>query len=359
MHHNKTHVTHLLFSMLFTLLLLISTGCSKTEDSAKASSSKETLYLFNWTYYTPESVIEAFEEEFGVKVVLDYFASNEDMFAKLKGGGSGYDIVFPSQDYAEIMIRENMVLPLDESKLENLKYISPLVREKATYDPDMHYAVPYYMGASGIAVMKNSVNDYARDWSIFSDPRFRNRMSMLDDMREVMGDALAHLGYSVNSTDQAQLEEARRLINEEWKPNIVKFDAEGFAKSFASGEFLVVHGYAEAVYEELDEERWGDVDFFLPEEGGPMYLDSMMIPVGAKHVDLAHEFINFIHRPEVYAEFLDRFRFPSTVHTEAGKYTTKKPWYPADALTSYELKNDLGEDLALYDEYWQTIRYDN
>ncbi len=358
MNNTHTRITHLLLLTLFSFLLLTASGCSK-EETKKESSAKETLYLFNWTYYTPESVIEKFENEYGVKVVLDYFASNEDMFAKLKGGGTGYDVVFPSQDYAEIMIREKMVLPLDASKLDNLKYISPLVREKATYDPDMHYAVPYYMGASGIAVMKGKVSDYAHDWSIFSDSRFKNRMSMLDDMREVMGDALAHLGYSVNSVDPAELAEAQRLINEQWKPNIVKFDAEGFAKSFSSGEFTVVHGYAEAVFEELDEERWKDVDFFLPEEGGPMYLDSMMIPVGSKHIDLAHQFINFIHRPEIYAEFLDRFHFPSTVNTEAEKHMTADPFYPADSLVNYELKMDVGENLSLYDDIWQTIRYDN
>ena len=278
---------------------------------------------------------------------------------KSKGGGSGYDVVFPSQDYAEIMIREKMVLPLDHEKLDNLAYISPLVRQKATYDPDMTYGVPYYMGASGIAVMKGTLDAYPKDWSIFSDSRLKNRMSMLDDMREVMGAALAHLGYSVNSVNPSELEEATRLINEQWKPNIVKFDAEGFAKAFSSGEFSVVHGYGEAVFEELEQDRWDDVDFFLPEEGGPMYLDSMMIPVTAQHVELAHQFINFIHRPEMYAQFLDRFRFPSTVNTEAEQYRTSTPIYSRDALTAYELKMDLGENLALYDEYWQTIRYDD
>ena len=359
MNHHRTLISYVLFTALFSFLLLFTTGCSKEKESGESSKADNTLYLFNWTYYTPESVIEAFEKEYGVKVVLDYFASNEDMFAKLKGGGSGYDVVFPSQDYAEIMIREKMAAPLDHEKLDNLRYISPLARQKATYDPDMVYAVPYYMGASGIAVMKNSVEDYPRDWSIFSDSRFRNRMSMLDDMREVMGAALAHLGYSVNSLDPDELEKATRLVNGQWKPNIVKFDAEGFAKAFSSGEFSVVHGYGEAVFEEIEEERWDDVDFFLPEEGGPMYLDSMMIPVTARHVELAHLFINFIHRPEMYAQFLDRFRFPSTVHTEAEQYRTTEPIYSSDTLAAYELKMDLGENLPLYDNLWQTIRYDD
>jgi spermidine/putrescine transport system substrate-binding protein len=184
-------------------------------------------------------------------------------------------------------------------------------------------------------------------------------MSMLDDMREVLGGALAYLGYSVNTTDPVELAKATELVNTQWKPNLVKFDAEGFAKSFAAGEFWVVHGYAEAVFEELEQNRWNDVDFFLPAEGGPMYLDSMVIPKGARNVELAHQFINFIHRPEIYAEFLDRFHFPASVHTEAGALMTVEPFYEAEDLATFELKEDLGEDLEQYNSLWQTIRYTN
>ena len=357
--HLSTHGKKILFFTVLVAVLLFSfTSCNK-EETASARADDKVLYVYNWTYYTPESVIEKFEAEFGVKVILDYFASNEDMFAKLKAGGSGYDIAFPSQDYTSIMIHEKMLLPIDREKIPNLQYIEPAVLDRATYDPLMQWSVPYYMGATGIAVNKTKVSDYARDWSIFADERLAGRMSMLDDLREVIGDALAHLGYSVNSTDDTELAAAQKLINEQWKPNLVKFDAEGFAKSFSTGEFWVVHGYAEAVFEELDESRWDDVDFFLPSEGGPMYLDSMVIPKGAKHVDLAHEFINFIHRPEIYAEFLDRFHFPPSVHTEAGELMTVEPFYQGEDLANFELKYDVGADLEKYDALWQGIRYVN
>jgi spermidine/putrescine transport system substrate-binding protein len=340
----------------FTLVLLLTlflVSCSKEDKN------ENKLYLYNWTYYTPESVIEQFEKEYSIKVIIDYFASNEDMFAKLKAGASGYDVVFPSQDYTSIMIKEKMVLPLDHSKLENLKFISQNVLEKANYDSEMLYSVPYYMGAAGIAVNKAKVSDYKRDWSIFGDKRYKDRMSMLDDMREVIGDALAYLGYSVNSTDENQLKEAKALINEKWKPNLVKFDAESFGKSFASGEFLIVQGYAETVYEELETSMWDKVDFFLPKEGGPMYLDSMVIPKGAHNIEAAHQFINFIHRPDIYAQFLDRFHFPASVNTEAANLMTVKPFYEVEDLKNYELKNDLGADLVKYNEIWEKIRYQN
>ncbi len=338
-------------SVLGALLLsaVVFTGCKKNDG--------KTLYLYNWTYYTPDSVIAKFEAEFGVKVVYDDYASNEDMFAKLKAGGSGYDIVIPSGDYVSIMMKENMLAPIDLAKVPNSKYIRPDVLQRAVYDPAMQYQVPYFMGAAGVAVNTTKVQNYGKSWSIFSRKDLGGRMSMLNDMREVLGDALAFLGYSVNTTNAEELEKAFNLVNNEWKPNLVKFDAEGFAKSFSSGEFWVVQGYAEAVFAEIPEEMRGDVEFFIPQEGGPMYLDSMCIPKGNRNYDLALEFINFILRPDIYAEFLDTFGFPSTIHTEAGPLMKTQPYYQVEDLANCELKNDLGADLETYNNIWQKIRF--
>lgn len=337
------------FLLLACVATLFFSGCARNDG--------KTLYLFNWTYYTPESVIAQFEEEFGVRVKVDSFASNEEMFAKLKAGASGYDIVVPSQDYVSIMMKEGMLREIDKSKIPNIRYISPLVLEKATYDPDMTYSVPYYMGAAGVAVNTAKVADYERSWSIFARKDLKGRMSMMDDMREVIGDALAYLGYSVNTLDDAQLADAKNLIINDWKPNLVKFDAEGFGKSFAEGDFWVVQGYAEVVRGEVTDAEWENVDFFIPKEGGPMYIDSMCILKGARNYDLALEFINFIQRPEIYAKFLDEFRFPPSVNTEAAKYMTVTPMYNADEMVNCQIKEDLGAGLAKYDAIWQDIRF--
>lgn len=322
-----------------------------------ASCSKgERLYIYNWTYYTPDSVIEKFEKEYNVSVIYDSFASNEEMFAKLKAGGTGYDLVFPSGDYVSIMKSEKMLLPIDKSKLSNLGNIDPVVLSKADYDPSMEYSVPYYFGAAGVAVNTAMVPDYEESWNIFSREDLQGRMTMLDDMREVIGDALAYLGYSVNSVNPVQLEEAKNLINNEWKPNLVKFDAEAFAKGFAAGEFWVVQGYAESVYEEINEEQYATTAFFIPKEGGPSYIDSMCILKGSKRPDLAHAFIDFIHRPEIYAEFTDAFGFPATANVPARQLKQETPYYSAEALEVTELKEDVGADLDLYNKVWQEIR---
>ncbi|MDR2448147.1 MAG: extracellular solute-binding protein [Treponema sp.] len=343
------------FLLIAVIALLAS--CQKKNDSIRSADGGEAskrLYIYNWTYYTPDSVIHKFEAEYGVTVVYDEFASNEDMYAKIQAGGNGYDIVFPSGDYVSIMAKQGMLEKIDTSKLANLGNIDPLLLEKATYDPNMEYSVPYYWGAAGIAVNTAKVPDFERSWNIFSRADLKGRMTMLDDMREVMGDALVYLGRSVNTSDPAEIEAAKNLINTSWKPNLVKFDAEAFGKGFANGDFWVVQGYAEVVFEEIadNEELKNSTVFFIPEQGGPAYIDSMCILKGARNLDLAYKFIDFIHRPEIYAEFADYFGFPATANVPARQYQKVAPYYQARDLANTELKDDLGEALELYNAAW-------
>jgi len=320
-------------------------------------NSKEKLYIYNWTYYTPDSVIEKFENEYNCRVIYDEFASNEDMYAKLranKGKRNGYDVVFPSKDYVPIMIRQGMLEKLDHSKLFNLENIDPEVLKIANYDPDMEYSVPYFYGAGGVIVNTSRVHDYEQSWSIFAREDLRGRMTMLDDMREVLGGALAFLGYSVNSTNPAQVGAARDLVNNSWKPNLVKFDAESFAKGYANGDFWVVHSFSEAVFDEIADipQLKESTVFFIPKEGGPSYIDNMCVLKGARNVDLAHKFIDFIHRPEIYAEFADSFGLPATVNVPARQFKRGVPMYSESDLRGTQLVEDLGESLELYTDAW-------
>jgi spermidine/putrescine transport system substrate-binding protein len=340
----------LLTSAALTALLSLSGCAKKTAESGAAESKRLNIYC--WTYYVPLSVREKFEKEYGVTIVFDEYDSNETMYAHIQAGGSGYDLVFPSGDYVSIMINQGMFEPIDKSKLSNLGNIDPLVLEKTTYDPNMDYSVPYYFGAAGIAVNTERVPNFERSWSIFGRDDLRGRMTMLDDMREVMGDALVFRGHSVNTKNPAEIEAAKNLINDSWKPNLVKFDAEAPGKGFANGDFWVIQGYAEMVYEEISEAQKATTVFFIPPEGGPAYIDSMCILKGAKNIDLAHKFIDFIHRPEIYAEFTDYFGFPATVNIPARERKTVEPYYSAEELLRTELKDDLGEALELYNTVW-------
>jgi spermidine/putrescine transport system substrate-binding protein len=329
-------------------LLSLSTlgGCAK----------KAELYIYNWTYYTPDSVLRKFEKEYNCKIVYDTFASNEELYAKLLSGGTGYDLVFPSGDYVSIMIKQGMLNRIDKTQLSNLGNIDPIVLQKASYDPNMEYSVPYYFGAAGIAVNTARIPAFEKSWSIFGRKDLQGKMTMLDDMREVIGDALVHLGYSVNSVNPAEIAAARDLVNNYWKPNLIKFDAEAFGKGFADEDFWVVQGYAEVVYEEISEEQRAHTAFFIPPEGGPAYIDSMCLLKGAKNSDLAYKFIDFIHRPDIYAEFTDYFGFPATANIPARQLKKSIPLYQAEELVNTELKDDVGADLKLYDDAWLSIR---
>ena len=338
-------------ALLLSLGLLSS--CSKKND--------RTLYLYNWTYYTPESLLRKFEQEFDCKVTLDSYSTCDEMYAKIKGGAKGYDIVIPSNDFVSIMLKQGMLRELDQKKLTNRSKINPVILAKLE-DSDMKYTVPYALSATGVIVNKAKAQaagiDYKRDYSIFADKRFAGHATMMDEMREVIGCALIHKGYDMNSINDAEINEATDMIIKEWKPNLVKFDAEGFGKSFASGDFWLCQGYPEIVFGEVDSEKWEDtIDFFIPEEGGPATVDCMCILKDAPHYELANEFINFIHRPENYAVFIDEFGYPCVVNPEALQYVTRKPMYDAEQAYTCTLKQDLGEHLDKYNEQWQKIRF--
>jgi len=346
-----------LFTVLTALLIPVIISCD----------SKPKLYIYNWTYYTPDSVIQKFEEEYNVRIVYDEFASNEEMYAKLismnRTGifgwlsrlfGRQYDVVFPSKDYVPIMIRQNMLEKINKSSMKNLGNIDPEVLRVADYDPDMEYSVPYFYGAAGIIVNTAKVPNHERSWSIFAREDLSGRMTMLDDLREVLGGALSYLGYSVNTVNPAHITAAKNLVNTSWKPNLVKFDAETFGKGYANGEFWVVHGYPEAIYEEIsdNDQLMRDTIFFIPREGGPSYIDSMVILKGAESIDLAHQFIDFIHRPEIYAEFTDVFGLPSTVNVTARRYKKGFSFYSEADLQNTELVEDLEQALDFYTDAW-------
>jgi spermidine/putrescine transport system substrate-binding protein len=319
-----------------------------------ACGGRERLYVYNWTYYTPPSVIEKFQTEYGCEVIEDNFDSNEMMYNKIKAGGANYDIAFPSCDYTSIMIAQGMLQRIDKAQLNNLGNIDGEVLKRAVYDADMEYSVPYYWGAAGVTVNVKQVPRFEQSWSIFTSAELKGKMTMLDDMREVMGDALVFLGYSVNTTEQAEIVAARDLVEKTWKPNLARFDADSFGKNYANGSFWVVQGYPEGVFQEIqgDRELERNTVFFIPKEGGPAYIDSMVILKDAKNVELAHKFIDFIHRPEIYAEFCDSFRFPSAVNVGARKYLKERPLYDAAELLRTELKFDLGEALYSYADAW-------
>lgn len=336
--------------ILLLLALMLAGSCGK---------GVPTLYVYNFTVYMPQEVLRAFEKRYGVRVIYEEFTTNEEMLAKLQSGATGYDVVFPSGDHVSIMAKLGLLEPLDKSKLTHFTNLDAGVLRKIRFDPGNRYSIPYLMGASGIAVNRAKVKSFEKSFTIFDRADLKGRMTLLDDMREILGAALSLKGYSVNTTNEKELLEAKKTVMG-WKKNIQRFDAESFGKAFAAGEFWVVSGYGENIWKAMEgnEAMKSNTVFFLPREGGSMYMDNMVILKSSRNKELAHQFLQFVHEPEIYAKIAMYFQLPS-VNRAADRFITNVPHYRLSDLERFEFKEDLGPAVERYNRLWQEIRVEN
>lgn len=321
------------------------------------SFAAETLHVYTWADYVNPDVVEAFEEQHNCKVVIDTFDSNESMYAKLKAGATGYDLIFPTSYMIQPMEQEGMLLELDHSKLPNLRNIDPEILVKV-HDRAMKRSVPYTLGYAVIAYRKDKVKDVAASWATFDRPDIAQRMTLFDDMRETLGAALKLLGHSINTRDDAQLAAARDVVIR-WKKNAARFDNEGYKAGLDSGEFLVVHGYSGDLFQVMNENP--DVDVVIPKEGVTASCDEMVIPKTAPNPGLAHAFINHLLEPPVAASNMEWMGYLCP-NTPALKMATpeflRNPavTIPDEVKAKSEVIQDLGADLAKYTKVWDEIK---
>jgi len=266
--------------------------------AAGCGGSKPVLSVYTWSDYIKPEIVRRFEREQGCRVVLDTFESNEAMYAKLKAGASGYDVLTPSSYMVSLMHDQGMLLRLDHGLLPNLAHVDPDYL-KIAVDRTMDHSVPYMLVISGIAYLEGRVKDVVPSWRMFGRADLKGRVTMFNDMRETIGAALKALGYSINTTSETELAEAERLLLE-WKANLAKFENEQYKIGLASGEFLLVHAWNGDVFQVRKENP--DVRFFVPEEGTIISCDDLVIPADAKETRLAHAFIDLLHDPAVAAE---------------------------------------------------------
>ena len=279
-----------------------------------------TLHIYTWSDYISPDVLESFEKALGVKVAIDTFDSNEAMYAKLKAGGTGYDIIMPSSYQIKTMAREGMIDSLDHSKIPNV--LKNFDKSFATQilDYKFTYSVPYAVTYTGFAYAKDKIPEGVDvdSWSILENEALKGRVSLLDDMREVIGAGLMYLGYSINSENPAEIDAAVEQVLK-WRANVRKFDAESYKTEVASGATWLGHGYSTDVTQVIvgDEEAGAparkDIGFALPREGFTIAFDEMVVASGAKRKDLAYAFINYIYDGEVAAVNMDYICGPNPV----------------------------------------------
>ncbi|OAI58123.1 hypothetical protein AYO49_01315 [Verrucomicrobiaceae bacterium SCGC AG-212-N21] len=317
----------------------------------------DTLHIYTWADYISPDLVKRFEKEQGCKVVIDTFDANETMFAKLKAGATGYDLIFPTSYMVKVMNDQGMLQAIDHSQVPNAKNVDPEALAKV-YDKKMEHSVPYTLGYAVLAYRKDRVKNVEPSWAIFNRADLKKRMTIFDDMRETIGAALKHLGYSLNSRDERQLAEARDVVIG-WKKNIAKFDNEGYKAGLDSGEFLVVQGYSGDLWQVAQENE--KVEIVIPKEGVSIGCDEMVIPKSAPNAKLAHAMINFLLDAEVAAENMVEIGYlcPNTAalkQVDKEFLTNPAVTIPDDVKAKCEAIEDLGADLPKWTKVWDEVK---
>lgn len=259
------------------------------------------LALYNWSEYIDPALKDAFAEQFGVSVTEDNYDSNEAMQPVVQAGGSGFDVIVPSDYMVSVMIAAGNLMPLDKAAIPNLGNLAPEFAADLPYDPAGDYSVPYQWGTTGLGVdLAVTGDDVPQSWGIVFDAAMREQyntngaITLLNDPRESLGAALKYLGYSLNTTTASELDEAKALLSEA-AGSITAFDSDQYDELLVTGETAVAHGYSGNIIVQIDEADDPDQYlYFVPEEGGTRWVDNMAIPFDAPHPCTAHTFIDFI-----------------------------------------------------------------
>jgi spermidine/putrescine transport system substrate-binding protein len=319
--------------------------------------SERVLHTYTWADYFKPALVARFEKENGCRIVIDTYDSNETMYAKIKAGARGYDLLTPTSYMVSLMDSQGMVLKLDHRLLPNLVHVDPEYLNLAV-DKTMDHSVPYMVVNTGIAYLGSRVSGFEPSWAMFDRTDLKGRMTMLNDMRETIGAGLKFLGYSLNSTNERELAAAKEVVIR-WKRNIAKYENEQYKTGVASGEFLLVQGYSGDILQVQQENP--DVLFAVPKEGTTISVDDLIIPEGAKEIGLAHAFINFLHDPEVAAEnivFLKYLCPNKDAYVLLGEDLRKNPgvFLDPEVRARSEIITNLGEGNALYIKIWDEIK---
>ncbi|UOE53023.1 ABC transporter substrate-binding protein [Cytobacillus oceanisediminis] len=319
-------------------------------NSSQGYTSGNTLTIFNWGDYIDADLVEKFEQETGIKVIYETFDSNEAMMTKIEQGGTAYDIAVPSEYAIEKMKEEDLLLPVDHSKIPNLKYIDQRFMD-LPFDPGNEYSIPYFWGTVGILYNTDILGDKKiTSWNDLWDPELKNQILLIDGAREVMGMGLNSLHYSLNDKNRDHLIEAKEKLDS-LTPNIkaiVGDEIRMLMENDEAGIGVVWSGTAQELMWEKD-----NLEYVLPEEGSNLWFDNMVIPKTAKNPEAAHQFMNFILDPENAAQNTEYVGY-STPNKEALKYMDEETisderFYPDEEMTArLEVYENLGKRMLAY-----------
>lgn len=338
---------------------------SETEEAVAApaegtgGAGSGVLHVYTWADYTNDEMVQAFTDKTGIEVIVDIYDSNETMLAKMQaGGGEAYSIIYPSDYMVQQMIELGMLTKLDKARIMGMDNIFDKWQDPV-YDSSNTFSVPFAWGTTGLLYNTEVISDSPEDWDYLWEnaSELSRRMTLLDDVRETMGMVLKSLGYSYNSTDPAEIEEAyNKLV--ELKPNLASFMSFGFEDGLLSGDLAVVMAYSvDALSSIAEDDR---LNYIIPTSGSSVWTDTLVIPTTAPNVDAAYEWINFNLDPAI-AQLNTETLFNATPNKVAYENLSnefksdEKLFPPEEILAKCEGIAPVGDASAVYDEYWTRV----
>jgi len=326
-----------------------------------ACDDRPKLKIFNWGEYIDESVLEEFSEKFGVKIVYDTFATNEEMYAKIKADPASYDIIFPSEYMAKRMIDEGLISKIDMSKIPNFEKIDSMFKG-LYYDPNNEYTVPYLWGTLGILYNTNNVKEPPTSWDVLFNGQYNKRLLMIDSHRDTIAAALKYLGYSLNTTDPKELDEAMQLLIKQ-KPDVLAYVVDEVNDKMLGEEADIAITWSGNAIETMMSSD-GNFNYIIPSEGSNWFVDVMCITEQSKVKDIATEFINFMCEKDIATRNCLEVTYStpqSEVYEEVKKanpeFAANKAAFPSAEELKYMEMFITSDDInRMYDEIWQKIK---
>jgi spermidine/putrescine transport system substrate-binding protein len=347
-------------------------ACGGEEEAATTGATlppmdetiPEEIVLFNWADYLSPAARKGFEKEYGIKVREAYFDNNETMLAKLKGGARGYDVAVPTGYTASVLIKSGLAEPLDFKYLPNMETVLPAFTDPV-YDPGtngLNYTAPYMWGTAGYCLRTDVLDDPITRWADLWDPKYEGKISMMFDERECLGAALKLLGYSLNTTNEDEINAAADKLIEQ-KPLVQKYVITNSYREIVSGKAPITHcwnGEVGLAYNTMGPGSEKKMRYVFPEEGFSSWVDTLMMPVGGNSRYGAHLFIDYLLRPDVSGEnaLWVGYLPPSQEALDtvkAGTPVAEMIIPTEEDMKRAEVLGDVGEAAKLYSAAWQRV----
>jgi spermidine/putrescine transport system substrate-binding protein len=309
------------------------------------------LAIYNWSDYVAPDTIPNFEREFGVRVTYDVYESNEELLAKLLAGAHGYDLVFPSSYALSVLVATGLAAPVHRAYLTNWGNVAPLFLNP-DFDPGNAHSVPWQWGITGLAYRADKVA--APDsWGVLQNPRYAGKMTQLDDGRDVIGSWLRYRGHSLNSRDAVELDAAKADAISA-KRNLRAYLSAPVKGQLISGDVWIAQLWnGDATQARVEQPA---IAYTIPHEGSTIWADSVVMPRSAPHPRAAHEFMNYILRPEVGAAISDFTGYGTPNQQALARMEHPVPYPTKEQLRRLEYQIDLGRETAEWDQLWTEIK---